>query len=442
MEVREMRKSRNLMLWMYSLGYFGISIFTQTTVKWYQYFYSPPSDNTGGLRVLVPLTIIGISMIIARVFDGIADPLVAYLSDNSKNKRGRRIPFILYGTIPLTITFILIWFPPIAGESIWNFVYLTTMLILFFIFFTIVVGPYLALIGEVSKTKEERIKLTTLQGITQVLGVMVAEAGSGIIIQNSNYKVMGITLGLIALTTLMLTPLFVKEEKVEVTKNQGNMFSSIGKTLSDKNFMYYLGSYLMMWFGINTLTIAMPYITEILLQQSAEASGFLIAGAFIIAVAVSPIVPKITLRYGKKTVMMFSSIFFALILMSMFFFGSYLTGFAPTFIVFLAGVPLSTAFIIPNAMVADIAELVSLTNGERREGMYFGAQGLIIKIVIGFSSLLTPMIFNIFGSSLENPLGLKLIGPISGFVVLIGVAFLRLYDLSEEDLEKIQRAEK
>ncbi len=437
-----MRKSRNLMLWMYSLGYFGISIFTQTTVKWYQYFYSPPSDNTGGLRVLVPLTIIGISMIIARVFDGIADPLVAYLSDNSKNKRGRRIPFILYGTIPLTITFILIWFPPIAGESIWNFVYLTTMLILFFIFFTIVVGPYLALIGEVSKTKEERIKLTTLQGITQVLGVMVAEAGSGIIIQNSNYKVMGITLGLIALTTLMLTPLFVKEEKVEVTKNQGNMFSSIGKTLSDKNFMYYLGSYLMMWFGINTLTIAMPYITEILLQQSAEASGFLIAGAFIIAVAVSPIVPKITLRYGKKTVMMFSSIFFALILMSMFFFGSYLTGFAPTFIVFLAGVPLSTAFIIPNAMVADIAELVSLTNGERREGMYFGAQGLIIKIVIGFSSLLTPMIFNIFGSSLENPLGLKLIGPISGFVVLIGVAFLRLYDLSEEDLEKIQRAEK
>lgn len=437
-----MKKNRNLMLWMYALGYFGISIFTQTTVKWYQYFYSPPSDNAGGLRILIPLTIIGISMIIARVFDGIADPLVAYISDNSKNKRGRRIPFILYGSIPLTITFILIWFPPIAGQSIWNFVYLTVMLILFFIFFTIVVGPYLALIGEVSKTKEERIKLTTLQGITQVLGVMVAEAGSGIIIQNTNYKVMGITLGLIALATLMLTPIFVKEERVEATNNQGNMFSSIGKTLSDKNFMYYLGSYLMLWFGINTLTIAMPYITEILLRQSAEASGFLIAGAFVIAVAVSPFIPKITLRYGKKTVMMFSTIFFALILMSMFFFGSYLTGFAPTIIIFLAGVPLSTAFIIPNAMVADIAELDSLTNGERREGMYFGAQGLIIKIVIGFSSLITPMIFNTFGSSLENPLGLKLIGPISGVIVLIGVIFLRLYDLSEDDLERIQKAEK
>ena len=175
-----MRAKRNTVLWMYALGYFGISIFTQTTVKWYQYFYTPPDASVSGLKVLIPLSLIGITMVIARIFDGIADPVVAYLSDNCRSSMGRRIPFILYGSVPLTLSFLAIWFPPVDGESVWNFVYLTIVLILFFIFFTVVVAPYLALIGEVSRDKEERIKLTTMQGVTQVLGVMVAEAGSGL----------------------------------------------------------------------------------------------------------------------------------------------------------------------------------------------------------------------------------------------------------------------
>src|SRR5690554_1313331 len=88
----KMRTNRNFVLWMYALGYFGISIFTQTTVKWYQYFYAPPDVNISGLRVLIPLTLIGITMIVARIFDGLADPVVAYISDNCKSRMGRRIP--------------------------------------------------------------------------------------------------------------------------------------------------------------------------------------------------------------------------------------------------------------------------------------------------------------------------------------------------------------
>lgn len=47
---------------MYALGYLGISILVQTTVKWYQYFYTPPPNNQGGLKILVPLGLIGFSM--------------------------------------------------------------------------------------------------------------------------------------------------------------------------------------------------------------------------------------------------------------------------------------------------------------------------------------------------------------------------------------------
>ena len=63
-----MRKNKNFIMFMYAMGYLGISIFTQTTVKWYQYFYTPPEGNKGGLQILVPVGMIGLAMVIARIF--------------------------------------------------------------------------------------------------------------------------------------------------------------------------------------------------------------------------------------------------------------------------------------------------------------------------------------------------------------------------------------
>lgn len=100
--------SKNSKFIIYAIGYLGIAILTQAVVKWYQYFYAPPEANEWGLDLLIPISFIGLAMIVARVVDGIADPVVAFFSDKSKHRLGRRIPFILYGTVPLVITFVLI----------------------------------------------------------------------------------------------------------------------------------------------------------------------------------------------------------------------------------------------------------------------------------------------------------------------------------------------
>lgn len=427
-----MAKNRTFVFLMYSLGYLGISILVQTTVKWYQYYYSPPELNQGGYHNLIPLGFIGLAMIIARVVDGIADPLVAYFSDRSKSKLGRRRPYILYGSVPLTLTFILIWFPPVNGESILNFVYLTFMLSLFFIFFTIVVGPYLSLIGEITKTKQERINITTMQGITQILGVMIAEAGSGLIINYYDFKVMGIVLGLIALSTIILTPIFVREDPKNIHHENIKLFSSIKMTLTNKNFVYYLIGYSTIYFGINTLTISMPYISEGLLNSTAESSGLLIAGAFVVALLFSPLIPKITLKLGKRSTFNIAAIMFATLLVLTGLFGVVFNNLAATIIIMAAGIPLAIMFVVPNAMVADIAENDGIINGQKREGMFFGAQGLIIKLVIGFSSLITPFIFSIFGNSISNPLGLHIVGPLSGILIFFGLIAFNKYALNED----------
>lgn len=431
--------NKKLTAFMYALGYLGISILIQTTVKWYQYFYTPPTTNQGGLKILIPLGLIGISMIIARIFDGIADPLVAYFSDKSRSKMGRRIPFILFGSPPLVISFILIWFPPVQGQSLWNFIYLTIVLSLFFIFFTIVVAPYLALIGEISETEGERINLTMMQGITQVIGIMVAEVGSGILINISSFKIMGFVLGIVSLLTIILTPIFVREKPVrnEQKVNRG-IFSSIIKTFSNKNFLYFLIPCQAVWFGINTLTISMPYISEVLLGMSPESSGFMIGGAFIVAVIFSPFLPKLTLKYGKKRVMAIAVIGFGVVLIGTGLLGTLLQGVAAYILILSAGIPLAVILVVLNAMVADIAEADALINGERREGMFFGASGFVNKFVLGLSSLFTPLMFNVFGNTIQNPLGLQLSGPVAGILIIISSLLLKNYSLTEERLGELR----
>jgi GPH family glycoside/pentoside/hexuronide:cation symporter len=300
--------------------------------------------------------------------------------------------------------------------------------------------PYYALIGEVSKTKEERINLTMMLGIFQVFGAMIAEAGSGFLIGIANFRVMGIALGLLGFATIILTPLFVKEaELAEVEKKPLGIFNSIKKTLANKNFIFYLLPYLGIWFGINILTISMPYICEVLLGMRAEDSGFMIAGAFIVAILFSPFLPKITLKFGKKRVMMAAAFLFAFLLGSIGLFGTIFDKLAATIIMLLVGAPLAAVLVIPNAMVADIAEMDGIENGQRREGMFFGTQGLVMKLVIGLSSLVAPLLFKTFGYSISQPLGLQLCGPIAGLVVLCSILFLKAYTLSEENLETAQR---
>ena len=415
---------------MYALGYMGIAIILQTTVKWYQYFYAPPAANSGGLKILVPLGLIGFAMVFARVLDAAANPIVAYLSDNCKSSLGRRRPFIIAGSIPLAATFILLWYPPVKSESPWNFLYLAFMLGLLFSFFTIVVDPYLALIGDISRTKEERIRLTTMQGAAQIAGVLAAEAGSALLIGRAGFQSMGIILGLFALGTILLTPMAVREIPVGHSSGPSPRFlASLRMTLKNRDFICYLIPYLAIWFGINTLTISMPYISEILLHTAPENSGYLIGRAFIVAFLVAPLFPRLSLAFGKKSTLMVLCLVFGTILIITGLFGTLFSLSAATVIICLAGIPLSGVLIIPNSMVADIAEQDGLRSGHRREGMFFGTQGLIQKMVIGLSSVVIPLIFSLFGYSAAHPLGLKLCGPIAGCAIIASTFALRGYSM-------------
>jgi GPH family glycoside/pentoside/hexuronide:cation symporter len=92
----------------------------------------------------------------------------------------------------------------------------------------------------------------------------------------------------------------------------------------------------------------------------------------------------------------------------------------------LAGIPLASLFTVPNAMVADLTDLDEKLTGMRREAIYFGTQGLFLKIDLGLSTLVMTIMFSVFGKSIQNPLGIRMTGLLGSLFAIIGIiAFLK-----------------
>ena len=113
--------------------------------------------------------------------------------------------------------------------------------------------------------------------------------------------------------------------------------------------------------------------------------------------------------------------------MGVYFFGR--TSIDPTvqayMLVLLYSVPLSFLSVLPNAILADIAEHDALQSGERKEGMFFAARTLMQKFGQTFGILVFAMLTT-FGKDPGDDLGIRLSG-VAGFLLCLGagLAFMR-----------------
>ena len=132
-------------MWIFAVGQLGWSILGGIINTWLVTFYLPTSSDISagavqfikpGLIILGFLTILGLITAISRIFDAVTDPLIASLSDRSKNKRGRRIPFMQYSAIPFAVVTVLLFCAPVNDISGINVAWISIFIVLFYLFMT------------------------------------------------------------------------------------------------------------------------------------------------------------------------------------------------------------------------------------------------------------------------------------------------------------------
>jgi sugar (glycoside-pentoside-hexuronide) transporter len=146
----------------YGVGDFGNNIIWHSLGLWLAYFYT----DIYGLNA----THVGTMYLVVRIFDAITDPLVGLWVDRTRTKHGSCRPFILYGTVPLAITFIMLFYTPDLSNT-GKLVYAYTSYALLTLAYTLVNVPFSAMAGFLTRDSDER---TVLQSFRFGLGMLAS----------------------------------------------------------------------------------------------------------------------------------------------------------------------------------------------------------------------------------------------------------------------------
>jgi len=417
----------------YGAGGGGFALIDRLMNTWLLYFYVIKPIR--GDEALVSAMAFGVIMFLGRAVDAITDPVVARWSDNYQGHRGRRLPFMIYGGILYVAAFVALFYPPVAGESLLNSIYLTVLLAIYFILFTVYVTPYLALLPELARSTADRVDLATWKAVFSILGVAVAFIAGGILI--GALGAYGMIWAMAAVGLLMLyLPVLIKEKDYSVSRPATlGLKDALRTTFRNRPFLIYLGGNVAFWMGFNVITLNLPgYVTVLLRGTEADTAiyfGLVLAVAFL----GFPLVNILAKKLGLKVIMMFSLVTFTVVLPGFFFLGQPLFGLPYQVLAYilmaLVGLPVAVIFIVPDAIVAAVSDLEVRLSGQRREAMYFGAQGFVLKLAIGLSTIITGALLQIFGSTAAQPLGLQLTGPVAAVFTLTGMIIFACYPQHE-----------
>ena len=403
-----MKKLTTGKIWLFAVGQFGWALLSGIISNWLVYFYQPDEASISqgqtvfipqGLAVLGIFTVIGAITAFGRIFDAVTDPLIASWSDRCKSKDGRRIPFLKWASLPLALSTILVFWSPVTEKSWLNAGFLFLMVMVYYLSITAYCTPYNALIPELGHTQQERLNISTIISFTFIAGTAVAYLAPmiwGVFIPMAGrVGAIRITFTCMAAAAFvcMLVPVFAIKEKeyVNTVPTEDTAFRSLAATFRNGEFRKFVGSDILYWIAITMFQTGLPFFVTSLLKLPETMTTLYFFGMTALSLVFYVPINKLAARMGKKKLILFAFIVFSLAYFYTGFLGK-MGAFSPTIqgavLTVAASLPMAVFGILPQAVVADIAQSDAKLSGSNREGMFYAARTFAFKMGHSLSMLL------------------------------------------------------
>jgi glycoside/pentoside/hexuronide:cation symporter, GPH family len=398
---------------------------------------------------------IALASAIYAIWNAINDPLFGYLTDSTRSRLGRRIPYMRYTAPFLALTFILVWFvPPKAGEGL-LFVWMLVSMLLYDTCYTIIGLVYSALLPEISESDAERNGLQISSSLFGLVGLLLGfvipelfRPKAGTSPSLLPLQVAMIVVGVVAMLLIIATTLRVKErpEFTQVDKPLP-LGQALKFTFTSRSFLVLVSANFMSILMQSLVTGAVFYLADYVLKIN---TFILLACLFIPLIIGVPVTTLIRRRLGVVGAQQLLLILAGVGLLAIIFVP---TALIPVCII-LAGFGLAGPQTLTNCLFAQVADEDELRSGVRREGMFFGVNALITKPAQSVAIALSPFILELteFVTRQQNNgeiflnqptsaiTGIKVIaGLIPGLAMLLGALILVFFPLRGAHLEEIQK---
>lgn len=333
---------------------------------------------------------IGWVFLIFRLWDAMLDPIMGWISDNTRSRWGRRRPYVLIGGILTGAIFPLLWLGSPDWSQTMKFAYLIGTGLLFYTAFTVWVMPYQSMLPEMTPDTTERTSISAYFSFFSKLAAITGTwiwAITQLPIFNDpvtgkpdslhGMRVVGCALGIVILLMSTLPAFFVKERNPDYIRHQPKVrfWPTFKRTFTNVPFRILSIFVLIFTFGINLVQGQMFYLrTFYALKGDTVFSGKIMGVegtlSMIIGIVSIPFFQWLCRRIGKKETLALSTL---VILMA-----TWLSWFTYTpnypWLSMVTGTLLSPGYVglwlvIPS-MIGDVVDSEELRNGDRREGSF------------------------------------------------------------------------
>jgi len=426
----------------YGISDLGICLPLSTVTFFLLYFYT---DIIGLSPALA-----GLAMFLPKIWDAFSDPLMGQITDHTKSRWGRRRPYLLFGSFPYAITFILLFAPLSSLGSTGIFIYLIVIYILFFTGSTVVGVPFNALLPEISLDPHERTKL---QAYRQPFAVIGWIAGSALVLPlvgllsggQAGFVRMAMIFGLFTILAFAITFLGVRERPDFIESKTLPVFSSLKETFKNSLFLKFAAVYVFSSIGYTLLSTSIIYYAKYWLGSEPFFTVMmaLVLGFVLVSI---PIWVFLSGKIGKKETFLIGLLVFIIAMGLLPFHPPRITPFIYVIMV-IAGFGSGAYFIFPFAIMPEIIDVDELSTGTRREGMYFGIYFLMLKVAIAAAPAIVGISLNYFGfvpniEQTETVLnGIRMISGLAplGFLT-VALVILFFFPLGKAKSDEVSRA--
>ena len=369
----------------------------------------------GGMAIILNLglgmnpALVGLLGALPRLTDAITDPLMGYISDNTKSKWGRRRPYIFFGAIAAGIVFALLWQLPSDRTEMFYFWYFLFGSLIFYLAYTVFATPWVALGYELTPDYHERTRLMGVQNFMGQLAYLVSPwflwfmqhqilFGGDMV---AGASVLAIIIGAFVICVGILPAIFLKERFLKKEKAApsaaketnveefpvgiSGFFKGFAATIKFRPFLSLCGATFLVFNGFMLISSFQFYVIIFYVFGGDQAQGAEFAGwagtlGAISTFCVIMLVTWMSSRFGKRRA------FFIAI-------GVSILGYALKWFCYTPDNPmllllptplmafgLGGLFTLMGSMIADVCDMDELETNQRREGMFGSIYWWVIKL--------------------------------------------------------------
>ncbi|MBX2826716.1 MAG: MFS transporter [Flavobacteriaceae bacterium] len=406
-----------------------------------------------------------------RLFDAISDPVMGFISDNTKSKWGRRRQYVLVGGIIMGVAYIFMWQLFKENTVQYNFWYFFLWSVVFYLGLTFFSVPYVAMGYEMSDDFHER---TSIMAVAQWIGqwAWVIAPLFWIIMYDPEWfpsadvaaRKLAVWVAIPCAFCAIVPALFIKSESTLDKDYEPLSLSNIGGSLKKiltsfveafriKEFRQLCFSTFFIYnafMAVSSLTFFV--IVYKLFNGDAGASGWWVSlfgalGALGTTFIVIPIVTKLSKKFGKKKAFMICQ-------------SISIVGYFMLYFLFIPGKPwmyiialpffsfgIGSLFTVMMSMTADVIDIDELNSGKRREGIFGAIYWWMVKVGFAIAGAFSGLIIWLVGFNSDLPTTEQM-GAVEGlhaffcFFPMLGtfaaMYVMRNYNVTEERANEIR----